>query len=84
METFAEIIAMALATHTKEVDSGKRLSIKAPDTFNGTYIKFRRWWESIDEYFAIYRKRVPMDETKIYSIGTFLMDQAADCRRLVH
>ena len=43
-----------------------------------SFVKFRRWWESIDEYFAIHRKRVPTDETKLYSVGTFLRDQAAD------
>ena len=78
MQTFAEIIAMALAAQPKEDDTGKRLPVKAPDTYNGSFVKFRRWWESIDEYFAIHRKRVPTDETKIYSVGTFLRDQAAD------
>ena len=78
MQTFAEIIAMALAARLKEDDSGKRLPVKAPDTFDGMFVKFRRWWESIDEYFAIHRKRVPTDETRIYSVGTFLRDQAAD------
>ena len=72
METFAEIFTMALAAYSKEEDSGKRLPIKAPDTFDGTFVKFRRWLESIDEYFAIHRKRVPTYETKIYSVGTFL------------
>ena len=59
-------------------DTGKRLPIKAPETFDGSFTKFRRWWESINEYFAIHQKRVPNDETKIYSLGTFLRDQAAD------
>ena len=68
MQTFAEIIAMALAAQPKEDDTGKRLPVKAPDTYDGSFVKFRRWWESIDEYFAIYRKRVPTDETKIYSV----------------
>ena len=78
MQTFAEIIAMALAAQPKEDDTGKRLPVKAPDTYDGSFVKFRRWWESIDEYFTIHRKRVPTDETKIYSVGTFLGDQAAD------
>ena len=78
MENFAEIIAMALAAQPKEDDTGKRLPVKAPDTYDRSFVKFRRWWESIDEYFAIHRKRVPTDETKIYSVGTFLRDQAAD------
>ena len=78
MQTFAEIIAMTLAARPKEDDMGKRLPVKAPDTYDGSFVKFRRWWESIDEYFAIHRKRVPTDETKIYSVGTFLRDQAAN------
>ena len=78
MQTFVEIIAMALAAQPKEDDTGKRLPVKAPDTYDGSFVKFRRWWEYIDEYFAIHRKRVPTDETKIYSVGTFLRDQAAD------
>ena len=32
----------------------------------------------INEYFAIQQRRVPNDQTKIYSLGTFLRDQAAD------
>ena len=78
MQTFAEIITIALALRPKEDDMGKRLPVNAPDTYDGLFVKFRRWWESIDEYFAIHRKRVPTDETKIYSVGTFLRDQAAD------
>ena len=78
MQTFAEIIAMALAAQPKEDDTGKRLPVKAPDTYDRSFVKFRRWWESIDEYFAIHWKRVPTDETKIYSVGTFLRDQASD------
>ena len=78
MQTFAEVITMTLAARPKEEDSGKCLPVKAPDTSDGAFIKFRRWWESIDEYFTIHRKRVPTDKTKIYSVGTFLRDQAAD------
>ena len=78
MQTFAEIIDMALAAQPKEDDTVQRLPVKAPDTYDGSFVKFRRWGESIDEYFAIHRKRVPTDETKIYSVGTFLRDQVAD------
>ena len=78
METFAEIIAMALAARPMEEDTGKRLLVKALETFDRTFNNFRRWWDCIDEYFAIQRKKVPMEETKIYSVGTFLRVQAAD------
>ena len=49
METLAEIIAMALAAQPKEDDTGKCLPVKVPDTYDGSFVKFRRWWESIDE-----------------------------------
>ena len=62
----------------KEEDSGKRLPVKAPDTFDGTFTKFRRWWEAIEKYVTIHKRRVPTDETKIFTVGTFLRDQAAD------
>ena len=52
--------------------------MKAPDTFDGTFTKFRRWGEAIDEYFTIHKRRVPTNQTKIFSVGTFLRDQAAD------
>ena len=80
---FAETLALVAIMlckmrEGKEEDSGKRLPVKAPDTFNGTFTKFRRWWEAINKYFTIQKRRVPTDETKIFSVGTFLRDQAAD------
>ena len=42
METFAEIIAMALAAQPKEDDMGNRLPVKALDTYDGSFVKFRR------------------------------------------
>ena len=79
MATFAKILATAFKQLKKEGDnSGKRIPLKAPETFDGSFTKFRRWWETINEYFVIYQKRVPNDQTKIYSLGNFLRDQAAD------
>ena len=76
---FARILASNFHQLKKEdEDSGKRILLKAPETFDGSFSKFRRWWELINEYFAIYQKRVPNDETKIYSLRTFLRDQAAE------
>ena len=82
-EEFAETLALASVMLSKmregkEEDSGKRLPVKAPDTFDWTFTKFRRWWEAIDECFTIHKRHVPTDETKIFSVGTFLRDQAAD------
>ena len=54
------------------------LPIMALETFDGSFTKFRRWWESINEYFRIHQRRVPNTETEIYSLGTLLRDQAAD------
>ena len=73
MAGFAKVLATAFQKLKKaDEDNGKRLPIKAPETFDGSFTKFSRWWESINEYFAIHQKRVPSDETKIYSLGTFL------------
>ena len=82
-EEFAETIALSAHILSKlrdgkEEDSGKRLPVKAPDTFDGSFTKFRRWWESMDKYFTIHRGRVHTDETKIFTIGTFLRDQATN------
>ena len=79
MNAFAKILASFFQQLKKEDgDSGKRIPLKAPKTFDGSFSKFRRWWESINKYFAIHQKRVPNDQTKIYSLGTFLRDQAAE------
>ena len=75
LATFAKPLAIAFQQLKKEdEDSGKRLCIKDPETFDGFFTKFRRWWKSINEYFVIHQKRVPNNETKIYSLGTFLRD----------
>ena len=58
--------------------SEKRLPVQVPDAFDGTFTKFRRWWESTDEYFTIHKRRVHTDEMKIFSVGTFLRDQGTD------
>ena len=79
MAGFAEVLNTAFQQLKKaDEESGKRLPIKAPETFERSFTNFRRRWESINEYFAIHQKRVPNDETKIYSLGTFLRDQAAN------
>ena len=79
MNAFARILALAFHQLKKEdEDSGKKIPLIAPETFDGSFSKVRRWWESIYEYVAIHQKRVPKDQTKIYSLGTFLRDQAAE------
>ena len=62
----------------KDDNSGNRIPLKEPETCDGSFIKFRRWWESINEYFTIHQRKVPNDQTKIDFLETFLRDQAAD------
>ena len=79
MATFSKILASTLHQLKKEdEDSGKRIPLKAIETFDGSFSKFRQWWESINKYFAIHKKRVPNEQMKIYSLGTILRDQATD------
>ena len=55
MNAFARILASAFQQLNKaDEDSGKRIPLKAPETFDGSFSKVRRWWESINEYFAIH------------------------------
>ena len=79
MAAFTKILVTVFQQLKKDdEDSGKRIPLKARETFDGSFGKFRRWWESINEYFLIHQQRVPNDQTKIYSLGTFMRDQAAD------
>ena len=79
MAGLAKILAATFQQLKKaDEDTGKRLPIKAPEILDGSFTKFRRWWESINEYFTIHQKRVPNDEKKMYSVETFLRDQAAN------
>ena len=59
-------------------DSRERIPLKAPEILDGSLSEFRRWLESINEYITIHQNRVRNNQTKIYSLGTFLRDQAAD------
>ena len=80
MATFAKIPAPAFQQLKKQdKDSGKRIPLKAPKTFDVSFNKFRRLWESIKAYFTIYKKRVSNEQSKIYSLSSFRRDQAADC-----
>ena len=62
MSAFAKLLATTFPQLKKQDEEcGKRLPIKAPETLEGSFTKFRRFWESINEYFAIHQKRVPND-----------------------
>ena len=79
MAGFAKLIAVAFQQLKKDDDDrGNRIPLMVPERFDWSFNKFRRWLELINEYIAIYQKGVPNDQTKIYSPGTFLRDQAAD------
>lgn len=53
-------------------DKGKRLSIKGPDIFDGTFVEFRTWWERTKEYLHMNAPSVPTDKIKIQIVGTFM------------
>ena len=47
MTAFAMILTVAFQQLKKDdKDSGKRIPLKAPKTFDGSFSKFRRWWVS--------------------------------------
>ena len=72
----AEFAKIRAATYQQlkrdDNESTKRILLKAPETFDASFSKFWRWWESINEYFAMHQKRVPNNQNKIYSFETFL------------
>ena len=50
MTAFAKILATAFQQLKKDDDdSGKRIPLKARETCDGSFPKFRRWWESLNE-----------------------------------
>ena len=75
MAGLAKVLATAFQQLKRaDENSGKSLPIKAHETFDGSFTKFTRWWDSINEYFTIHQKTVPNNETKIYSLESFLRD----------
>ena len=79
MAAFETLLTVAFQQLKKDDnDSKKRMPLMALRKFAGSFCKFRRYCESINEYFAIHQKRVPNDQTKISSPGTFLRDLATD------
>ena len=54
MTRFVRIHATAFQQHKKaDEDTRKRIPFKAPETFNGSFSKFTKWWELVNEYLAI-------------------------------
>ena len=61
-ETFAVLLAQTLRK-TMNPDTGRRLPVKAPETFNGEFTKFRGWWKAMQSYLRIYASHIPDDTT---------------------
>ena len=57
-------------------DTGRRLQVKAPETFNSEFTKFRGWWKAIQRYLRIYASHIPDDTTRIDVVSTYLKDDA--------
>ena len=75
----AQVLAQAIANamrSARPADSGRRLPVKQPDTFDGEYTKFRSWWRQMKKYLQIHQHQVPDDLTKINTVSTFLRGQA--------
>ena len=65
---FAKNLAVTFQLLKKDDEDGRKMKpLKARETFDRSLNKFRHLWESVNQYFAIYQKRVPNDLTKIYS-----------------
>ena len=77
-EVFATLLAQTLkkVIPTPKQDTGRRLPVKAPETFNGEFVKFQGWWKSMERYLRIYASHIPDDVTRIDVVSTFFKDDA--------
>ena len=77
-EVFAALLAQILkkVIPTQKQDTGRRLPVKAPETFNSEFVKFRGWWKSITRYLRIYASHIPGDTTRIDVVSTYFKDNA--------
>lgn len=73
-ERFLEALRPLLEQTPK--DRGKRLPTKGPETFDGTFISFRSWWEKLQDYVEMNSPSLPTDRLKIQIVGTFLKGKA--------
>ena len=71
-----ERLAAALRPLLEPRDRGKRLPVKAPDSFDGSYSEFHSWWKQMKEYIEINAPSAPTDKLKIMSVGTFFRGTA--------
>ena len=71
-----ERLAAALRPLLEPRDRGKRLPVKAPDSFDGSYSEFHSWWKQMKEYVEINAPSAPTDKLKIISVGTFFRGTA--------
>ena len=80
-KTFADMVVNSVKIAMEgfaPADSGKRIQMKSPDTFNGKFEKFRRWWESVKEYLHVNQSRAPTDDIKIIFVGSLMKERGQD------
>ena len=75
-EVFAALLVQILkkVIPMQKQDTGRRLPVKAPETFNGEFVKFRGWWKSMQRYLRIYASHIPDDTTRINVVSTYFKD----------
>ena len=74
-EAFAAHLAQTLKK-TITPDTGRRLPVKAPETFDGEFTKFRGWWKVMQRFLRIYASHIPDDTTRIDVVSTYLKNDA--------
>ena len=57
-------------------DRGKRLPLKAPDLYDGSFDTFRTWWEKTREYLNTNKPCLPTDKIRIQTVGSLLKGNA--------
>ena len=77
-EVFAALLAQTLkkVIPTQKQDTGRRLPVKALETFNSEFVKFREWWKLMQRYLRIYASHIPDDTTQIDVVSTYFKDDA--------
>ena len=74
----ARFLEKLVTSITNKPDTGKRIPIKTPEAFDGTYGKFRVWKAKVDEYIRMNKIRIPTDQDQITVIGTLMSGTAGD------
>ena len=72
-EQFVEALRPILETRK---ETARRPSMKAPESFDGTYSKLRDWWEKVRDYMEIHEPTMPSEGIKIKFVGYLLTEEA--------